>query len=135
MAVLLGAAALLAGGCTATPADHGRGSWVLTSATGADGTFELVESHPVTLAVGDDDVRGTAACNHYGGGLDRRGGGWRVTEVEQTAMACEPAAVMDLEGAYLEALGAVTRAAVSGNALTLTGTDGVELVFARSGNG
>ncbi len=132
---MLLAAVAFAAGCTASPSDAAQGSWVLTSASGADGPLDLVESHPVTLQVGDDTVGGTAACNQYGAGLDRRGGRWNLTELEQTAMACEPLSVMDLEDAYLAALGAATRAAVSGDELTLTGPDGVELVFARTVSG
>jgi len=128
--VVLLAAAMGVAGCAA-PSDDAQGNWVLTSGTGADGKLELVRSHPVTLDIDETSAGGTAACNSYGGQVSRAQGGWRVTELFQTEMACEPAEVMTLESAYLTALAAVTRAQTTENELTLTGPDGVELVFAR----
>ncbi|MGI9624098.1 MAG: META domain-containing protein, partial [Acidimicrobiales bacterium] len=72
-------------------------------------------------------VRGTAACNGYGGTIvtgDVLFEGFEVTE-----MACDPASAMTLESAYLQALSRVTDSEIQGAALVLTGP-GVELRFA-----
>lgn len=113
---------------TARPGDDpfGTTTWILVQAT-VDGTdLDLLDTHPVTLAVDGTDVGGTAACNGYGGTLAAGAllfDGFAVTE-----MACDPPAAMALESAFLAALGQTTDARVEDGTLVLTG-DGIELRF------
>ena len=110
---------------TADP--FGTDEWILISATVDGEPLELLETHPVTLRVdASGGVGGTAACNSYFGTLvdgDTLFDGFGVTE-----MACDPPESMDLELAFLDALGRTTRADLDDTALVLTG-DGVELRF------
>ncbi len=104
------------------------GSWELTSGTVDSQPIPIVDSHPITLIIGDDAVGGTAGCNHYflAGSLPVRDAfSFGVTE-----MACSPAEVMESEAAYLAALANVEKSAVD-DGLTLMGhQDGeVELHF------
>ena len=110
------------------PADDPFGSdeWVLVSGDVDGAPLTLLDSHPVTLRVNGGEVNGTAACNGYFGTLvdgPLLFEGFGVTE-----MACDPPEAMDLEFAFLQALGRTSAAAASGDELTLTG-DGVELTF------
>ncbi len=113
------------------PADaadpFGTVEWMLASATVDGETLALLESHPVTLLVDDAGaVGGTAACNSYFGTLiegDTLFEGFGVTE-----MACDPPETLDLESAFLTALGRTTTAERDGGQLVLAG-DGVELRF------
>ena len=110
------------------PADDPFGSdeWVLISADVDGAPLALLDSHPVTLRVDDGEVNGTAACNSYFGTLvdgPLLFDGFGVTE-----MGCDPPEAMDLEFAFLQALGRTSTATASGDELTLTG-DGVELRF------
>lgn len=112
------------------PADEDRGTggalegteWVLV-----DGV-PTVEGYPITLAVGDGQVNGTAACNHYSGAAvvedDRIG----VGDIARTEMACPDPGVHDSESAYLDALQAVERYEHTADRLVLSGPD-VELRF------
>lgn len=105
----------------------GAGTWQLTAAVVDGESVELLDTHPVTLAVTDAQVAGTAACNSYSGTVSAEGDalfeGFAVTE-----MACDPPAAMDLESTYLTALGQVTTVTADGDVLVLTG-DTVELTF------
>ena len=109
------------------------GSWRLTAATHNGAPLVLVDGHPITLDVDGNEAGGISACNNYFGtvdaGTDIATGAVRFDGLGGTEMACMPASVMDLERAYLTALGAVESAARDGDQLTLTGA-AVELTFA-----
>ena len=103
--------------------DH---EWILVSADVDGAPLTLLDSHPVTLRVDAGEVGGTAACNSYFGTVVE--GEFLFDGFGVTEMACDPPEAMDLEFAFLGALGRTTSAAGSADALTLTG-DGVELRF------
>ena len=107
------------------------GSWRLTAATHNGANLVLVDTHPITLDLDGDEARGISACNNYFGTVDAATETAAVTfgGLGRTEMACTPASVMDLEQAYLAALGAVESAARAGDQLTLSGAD-LELRFA-----
>lgn len=141
--VLALAAALLAltgcggggsGGVTARPGAGGSpdGSWTLVSGTGPDGALAPVAGRAPTLTVDGATVGGTAPCNSYGAtaAVDDRGG-FAVSGLAATEMACAEPAVTALEAAYLAAFRAVRTAAVDGDRLVLTGR-GVELRYERA---
>jgi heat shock protein HslJ len=104
----------------------GETEWILTLGT-VDGTeLGLLASHPITLERSSEGVNGTAACNGYFGTIVDGAvlfEGFGVTE-----MACDPPESMELESAYLIALGRVTTAVTDAGALVLSGS-GVELRF------
>jgi heat shock protein HslJ len=123
---------VLVGGACAAPdeptADPAGIPWELESGT-IDGTeVTLVDSHPVTLALTDEEIGGTAACNGYGATVTVSGSTIEIGELASTAMACAPDEVMDSETQYLEALARVEEFTSTADRLTLTG-EGVELSF------
>lgn len=105
------------------------GSWVLVSGSGPDGHVPILDSHPITLQVDGDEWGGTAACNSYGGTVEVDGRDVRIVELWQTEMACDPPEVMESEASYLRALHAIDTVAPDEDGLTLTGPDGVRLVY------
>lgn len=120
-------AAAVAAGCgdQVGTADAGDvdldGSWHLVSGSDGQGVFDLA-GREVTLVVEGDEVGGTSACNLYFGTVSVDGDAVDVSGLGGTEMGCDPP-VMDLEQRYLAALGAVDRAARTGDDLTLTGPD------------
>lgn len=130
-AVALAAAVLLLAACggDASPtAERPDGDWLLVEGTGPDGEIPIIESHPITLSIEDNEIGGTAACNSYGGTavVDREQ--LTVRELMQTEMACEGAGVMDAEAAYLDALLTVHSHVRDGDHLELLAED-TRLVF------
>lgn len=104
-----------------------EGSWQLTTGRAATGEVPIIDDRPITLTVEGSSIRGTAACNTYGGRLVGSGGRVHIEELGMTAMGCEPD-VMASESAYTAALGAVSQIGRDGDALVLIGPD-VELRF------
>jgi heat shock protein HslJ len=104
------------------------GMWTLTRGTHDGAAITPIPGSAVTLSIDGTDVGGTAACNQYGGTIERDGGSISIGALSMTEMACaEP--IMALESAYLAALPLVTGATRVGDTLTLTGP-GVELEYA-----
>lgn len=104
------------------------GDWVLSGGSIDGVEAPILEDHRITLSITGSRVGGTAACNHYGGGITMAGDGLHLQNLEQTAMACEEPA-MAAEAAYLGALARVRELARDGDQLVARG-DGVELRFA-----
>jgi len=96
-----------------------NGSWQLVSGE-VDGTpVPVIETHPITLTIGEDAVGGTAACNSYfyAGSLPvSEGQGFGVTE-----MACAPPETMEAEALYLQGLSEIDSIEHGSPNLTLTG--------------
>ncbi len=142
LAVLLVAVAL--GACSdSAPPDPGRertrdgavadvdvqGVWVLREGRGPSGPIEPVAGNDITLEVEGDDVRGSAGCNTYGGGVAIDGDSFDTGGLAVTEIGC-PDDLVEPETRYVEALEAVDTAVVDGETLTLTGPE-TELVFRR----
>jgi heat shock protein HslJ len=112
-----------AGGAT-TGGDLTGVTWVLDHAS----MMTLVDMVPtgarIDIAFDAADVHGHAACNSYGGGYeaDASAGSLSFSDLASTQMACDPP-LMDLEAAYLRAIGDVTGYQVTGDqtGLVLTG--------------
>lgn len=104
------------------------GSWQLATATVDGEALDLLEDHPVTAVIDGSTIAGRSACNHYGGRLEIAGDGIRIGELGGTAMGCAPQAVMNLEQAYLAALGRVRAIEVIDGRLALRG-EAVDLRF------
>lgn len=102
------------------------GQWNVTGLTVEGDAVELLPDWPVTFHIEGDRVGGTAACNSYGGtatvdpSADGRSGGFAVGEMSVTEMACEPASVMDVEQAFLEAIQLVDTFSATAQGLRLT---------------
>jgi len=107
-------------------ADSLNGSWQLVSGEIEGKPVPIIDSHPITLIIGEDAVGGTAACNNYfyAGSLPVfEGQGFGVTE-----MACSPPETMEAETLYLQGLSVVDDVELGSPNLTLTGP-GVTLEF------
>ena len=121
---LIAVIALLLAACGAGPAGDGGisydGAWQLESATIADETLQLIDTHPITLAIDSTRINGTAACNGYGGNVSFEDG-FRTDDISVTEMACHPPETLDLESSYLEALGLVEDGTITADHLTLSG--------------
>ncbi len=108
-----------------------QGSWVLESGKGPHGPVDPVEGSPVEFVVDDQgQASGTAGCNGFGGPIKVEEGRLEIGPLASTLMACDEA-LMQAESAYLAALEDVSSGEVSGDKMTLTGTD-TELKFNRA---
>lgn len=124
----LALAILLATGCDLIGGSADLdGGWVLVGGTHDGESITPIEGTSVSLTIDGDEIGGTAACNHYGGTIERDGGSISIGALSMTEMACEEP-IMALESAYLAALSGVTGATRTAEALTLTGP-GVQLDF------
>lgn len=124
------------GACDTSSPDPGgagpvdvTGDWQLTSGTIDGVVLALVDDSPITLTIKGTEIRGRAACNHYGGEVVVEEGRPRFSVTSMTAMACADP-VMAAEAAFTAALPQVVDAARDGDRLMLTGP-GVELTFDR----
>lgn len=120
-------------GCTQTspfaPSQEVFGDWRLVEATGETSVAVPVDpaSRP-TLTIDENSAGGQTPCNRYQASVNGGIGPFSITPTTVTEAACADAALMDLEGAFLEALRAIDTAAVDGDTLTLTG-GGIALRF------
>lgn len=105
------------------------GSWVLTAGAVDGEPLTPVDGNPVSLEIEAGEVSGTAGCNTYSSQITGEPPAVSIGEVVRTEIACEPAEVMQVETAYLDALSRVDAATAGPDGLTLSG-DGVSLAFA-----
>lgn len=119
---------LTACGVVGPDAGELNGSWLLRSGTVDGRPLQLDADRVVTLRIEGDEVGGTAACNIYGGTIERDGASIAISALSMTEMGCDEA-TMALESAYLAGLAAVTTADRAESSLLLQGPD-VELAFA-----
>ena len=115
----------------AAPGDGGGAlagvTWVLDRASIEDLAADAPAAARVDLTIDGDAVSGTSGCNTYGGSVEIDGSSIAFSDLFGTEMACAPP-LMDLESAYLAALGAVDERHATDVRLVLTGSD-VRLVF------
>ncbi len=104
------------------------GSWILTDGTVDDTTIAILDDYAVTMVIDGGEVGGRAACNSYGGFVTIDGESFAVEALSWTEMGCEPEP-MELEGQFLQGIGLVDTAVVSGDTATLSG-EGVRFTFA-----
>lgn len=119
--------ALLASACGLGPVADLDGEWILQRGTVDGGPLQLVEGARVSLRIDGTEVGGTAACNQYGGEVERDGDRITFGAMFMTEMACDEP-IMALEAAYLDALSRVDTARRDAEQLRLTGP-AVELDF------
>lgn len=99
--------------------------WQLVSIDGAP----VVPSSMVTLLFGteDDTAGGNGGCNTYGSSYTADETSISISDVFSTFIACE--ATLEQELTYLEALQAAERYTIRDGMLTITTSDGAELIF------
>ena len=130
LAAVLSGIVLTACGLLAPPAASLDGEWILERGT-HDGTdLPLLADAPVTMRIDGTEIGGTAACNIYGGTLQRDGDAVSFNALSMTEMGCDEPR-MALESAYIAALADAGMAVRDGDRLSLTGPN-VELDFRLS---
>ena len=126
--LLLSIVALLSVACGSPGGtDDIQGSWQLTAGTVDGEEIPILDSHPITMTLEDDQVSGTASCNGYGGTFELSGSEITFSSIIMTEMACSPEETMQAEAMFATAMTRVETVAMDGE-FTLTG-EGVELVF------
>jgi heat shock protein HslJ len=126
---------LLVSAASCSSKDSGTGADRLTGVTwvlDADSLDSLVDTPPadarIDLTFDAQKAHGTSGCNTYSGSYTVDGDGLTFGPLASTQMACDQP-LMDLESAYLAALGDVTGFSVTvGKTLLLTG-GGTDLSF------
>lgn len=103
------------------------GEWILQRGTVGGDPLQLVPGARVSLRIDGSDAGGTAACNSYGGTLERDGDRVTIGALSMTEMACAEQ-TMALEAAYLAALATIDTATRDADRLRLAGP-GTELDF------
>ena len=104
-----------------TPTDESLdGEWTLVEGSDATGSFDLKESL-ATLVLTGGNPGGRTPCNAFGATVSGGVGEIDITPTFQTEAACADPDLMALEPRYLDALDAVTEAAVTSTGLSLTG--------------
>lgn len=130
VAALLSGVVLTACGLLAPPTASLDGEWILERGTHDGVDLPLLADAPVSLRIEGTEVGGTAACNIYGGTLERDGDAVSFDALSMTEMGCDEPR-MALEAAYVAALADVGTAVRAGDRLSLTGLN-VELDFRLS---
>ena len=116
---------LLLGACASSDpgTDPGRlegTQWVLDAASAGSLVDTVPKGARVDLRFQDGQVSGKSGCNTYGGSYDAGDGSLSFGQMQMILMACEDG-LMQLESAYLDALGATTAFQISDSGLLLTG--------------
>lgn len=140
LALLFAAAVLVACGESATPEGDGdstsrpsvpdvdaAGLWELESGHSASGEIEIPRDTRITMEVLGDQIRGSAGCNSYGGGIAIEGDTFEAGGLAMTEIGCPPE-IAQAEERFVEAVGEVDTIARDRRTLTLTGPE-TELVF------
>lgn len=103
-----------------------NGTWELVSLNGEP----VVEGTTISLEIKEGQAGGSSGCNSYGSEVEIDGEKITFGDINMTLMACTDAGVMEQEGTYLGALGAVESFKVDAEQLVLSGPE-VELVFEK----
>lgn len=101
------------------------GEWVLDA---GESSIDVGADMTATLNVEGGSVSGLGPCNSFRGAISVDGADVDISELAQTAMACDEA-LTTAQDDYLEALGAVRTGAVDDSRLSLTGNDDLRLEF------
>jgi heat shock protein HslJ len=112
------------------------GNWSVTGVSGGitGGVIPLVPGTSISLNFDRAGKINGKACNSYFGSYVQDGANLSISGVGSTKMACTtPEGVMAQESRYLQSLGSVATAKVSGNELSLLDKSGKEIVTARRG--
>ena len=120
--------ALLLAGCSTTDRPTAGQNWLLESMIIDGSSFDLASANPITLEITDKNaVGGSSGCNLYFGELEFKAGSVVTgSQFGGTEMACDKG--MDVEAAYLAALGRVDQYTFSEFELTLKADGGLTLL-------
>jgi heat shock protein HslJ len=128
------AIAFVLGACTVLGGNDLRDTaWELASLSGSD----LLSGTSITLEFTDEEVSGSAGCNHYGGSYQVSGSSLTLSEPFRTEMACpKPPGVLEQEGNYLAALNVADSYRLTGGQLEILDEAGGQLlVFIKPAGG
>lgn len=133
--IVLSTALILAfTGCSGSSSDKLEDTkWVLESYGDRDNPQDVIEGTEITATFNskDDQVNGSAGCNHYFGGYEMKDG-LSVGMVGSTEMWCgEPEGRMDQETEYLKILQAAEDYTINDDTLTIDCGDDV-LIYTES---
>ena len=133
--IVLTAALILAfTGCNSSSSDILEDTkWILDSYGDRDNPQEVIEGTEITATFNskDDQVNGTAGCNHYFGDYEIKDG-LSIGMLGNTEMWCgEPEGRMDQETEYLKILQSAESYTVTGSTLTIDCGDDV-LIYTAS---
>lgn len=103
-------------------------SWTLTQIDGA--AVDASVGATLTFSA-DGKATGVGGCNGFGGSYSTSGTNVTFSELVSTEMACI-GPKMDVETQYLGALQGTDSFSLSGDALVISGANGVKLTFAKS---
>ena len=114
--------------CGGSDADALRNTaWGLESLAGN----AVLSGTTITIEFSDDQVSGSAGCNHYEGSYQARENSLSVANVFSTEMGClEPTGILEQETAYLTALRVATTYQITADRLEMFDEAGAQvLVF------
>ena len=107
-------------------------SWMLVS---YDSKLPIPGSN-MTLEFSENEVRGSASCNHYFGSYKIRGDEVSITGLGWTEMAClDPEGIMEQEQILMGLLSMAAGFNIAGNTLHITTSTGEVLTFEKSSMG
>ena len=90
----------------------------------------------MTLEFSENEVRGSASCNHYFGSYKIRGDEVSITGLGWTEMAClDPEGIMEQEQILMGLLSKAAGFNIAGNTLHITTSTGEVLTFEKSSMG
>lgn len=118
---LFTAAALVLSGCAILPDHTYDGTWLLTSATDAQGSW-LDDVAGATLITIDDGQISGQICNTWGGGIAITGSSVAISSLVSTEMWCsKPDGITDHETRFLSGLQLITSIELVDGRLRLSG--------------
>jgi len=114
-------------GCVGKNQDDLRGtSWLLKEMNGVP----LMSGTTLTIEFTDDQISGSAGCNHFGADYEMYGSKLNFNSLYNTEMYCmEPKGIMDQEQVYLESLRTVDEFSLTEGELIVFGAGDLYLTF------
>jgi heat shock protein HslJ len=91
--------------------------------------MSVLDGTTVTAEFLQDQMAGSAGCNHYFGSYTAGDSSLRIEGIGMTEMYCTAPGVMDQESTYLSLLGDVRQYSVTQDALSFSGEDGRTLLI------
>ncbi len=125
--ILLTLIIMLLAGCGGTVKNELAGtSWELVSYAG----ILPIEGKTMTAIFEDQQVSGSASCNHYFGSYQIKGDQFSIEGLGWTEMAClDPDGIMEQEQIIMRMLSRSKNFSIEGKILSIKTTDGISLIF------
>ncbi len=126
----IGFVVLLALACADAPDPLVGTSWTLESMEPMDSSAHLPGADPITLEfLGDNQLKGSTACNSYFGIYEMEGASLRMVSLEITEAGCPTQAMFWREQDYESVLANAEEFILEGSKLTIKDGDGRMLVL------